>query len=72
MYKVNFIHKFVLLMWKNWVLVKRHKIQTIVEILSPVLVFSIINLVRIYTTTEVFLKPFDYDEMPLINKEINL
>src|SRR5438874_1382279 len=33
--------KFLLLFWKNWILQKRHKIQTIVELLIPV-IFSLI------------------------------
>lgn len=38
--------KFSLLMWKNWILQWRHKIQTIVEILVPVLFSSLLVLMR--------------------------
>ncbi|XP_035906185.1 ATP-binding cassette sub-family A member 3-like [Anopheles stephensi] len=38
--------KFVLLLWKNWILQKRHYIQTLFEILIPVLCCSILLLVR--------------------------
>jgi ATP-binding cassette subfamily A (ABC1) protein 3 len=38
--------KFVLLMWKNWTLQRRHPIQTAVEILAPVLLASLLVLIR--------------------------
>uniref|UniRef100_A0AAG5D3R1 ABC transporter domain-containing protein n=1 Tax=Anopheles atroparvus TaxID=41427 RepID=A0AAG5D3R1_ANOAO len=38
--------KFVLLLWKNWILQKRHYIQTLFEVLIPVLCCSILLLVR--------------------------
>lgn len=39
-------HKFKLLMWKNWLLQKRHRTQTIVEILAPVLFASLLVIIR--------------------------
>lgn len=39
-------HKFKLLMWKNWLLQKRHRTQTIIEILAPVLFASLLVLIR--------------------------
>ncbi|XP_053672341.1 phospholipid-transporting ATPase ABCA3-like [Anopheles nili] len=38
--------KFVLLLWKNWILQKRHIVQTLFEVLVPVLCCSILLLVR--------------------------
>ncbi|XP_069685343.1 phospholipid-transporting ATPase ABCA3-like isoform X4 [Periplaneta americana] len=38
--------KFRLLMWKNWTLQRRHPIQTAVEILAPVLLASLLVLIR--------------------------
>jgi ATP-binding cassette subfamily A (ABC1) protein 3 len=38
--------KFVLLTWKNWTLQRRHPIQTAVEILAPVLLASLLVLIR--------------------------
>ncbi|KFB48612.1 AGAP006380-PA-like protein [Anopheles sinensis] len=38
--------KFVLLLWKNWILQKRHYVQTLFEVLIPVLCCSILLLVR--------------------------
>jgi hypothetical protein len=38
--------KFTLLMWKNWTLQRRHPIQTAVEILAPVVLASLLVLIR--------------------------
>lgn len=38
--------KFRLLMWKNWLLQYRHKIQMIVEILVPVLFNALLVIIR--------------------------
>ncbi|KAL1395380.1 hypothetical protein pipiens_011301, partial [Culex pipiens pipiens] len=38
--------KFLLLLWKNWTIQKRHKCQTLFEVLIPVLCFSIVLLIR--------------------------
>uniref|UniRef100_A0A8D8MPF5 ATP-binding cassette sub-family A member 3 n=2 Tax=Culex pipiens TaxID=7175 RepID=A0A8D8MPF5_CULPI len=38
--------KFVLLLWKNWIIQKRHYIQTFFEIVVPVLCCSILLLLR--------------------------
>ncbi|XP_055535484.1 phospholipid-transporting ATPase ABCA3-like [Wyeomyia smithii] len=38
--------KFLLLLWKNWIIQKRHYIQTIFEILIPVLCCSILLITR--------------------------
>lgn len=38
--------KFTLLMWKNWILQWRHKLQTVIEILVPVVFSSLLVLIR--------------------------
>lgn len=38
--------KFKLLIWKNFVLQKRHKLQTVIEILAPVVFATLMVLVR--------------------------
>ncbi|XP_077296644.1 phospholipid-transporting ATPase ABCA3-like [Arctopsyche grandis] len=38
--------KFKLLIWKNFVLQKRHKLQTVIEILAPVIFVTLLVLVR--------------------------
>lgn len=56
--------KFRLLMWKNFLLQYRHKIQTFVEIMVPVLFSVILVLIRSIVSPDVFpentyYKPFD-------------
>lgn len=38
--------KFRLLMWKNWLLQKRNKIQTIAELLIPIILVVILVIIR--------------------------
>ncbi len=38
--------KFRLLMWKNWLLQYRHKTQTIVQLLVPVVFSALLVLIR--------------------------
>lgn len=42
----NNFNKFQLLMWKNFLLQWRHKVQTIIEIMVPVLFSVILILIR--------------------------
>lgn len=39
-------NKFRLLMWKNWLIQWRHKVQTIVELLMPVLCTGVLVMLR--------------------------
>uniref|UniRef100_A0A182NIG1 ABC transporter domain-containing protein n=1 Tax=Anopheles dirus TaxID=7168 RepID=A0A182NIG1_9DIPT len=60
--------KFVLLLWKNWILQKRHYIQTLFEILIPVLCCSILLLVRglvdpEYVDKNTVFKPLETDRL---------
>ncbi|XP_040176029.1 ATP-binding cassette sub-family A member 3-like [Anopheles arabiensis] len=65
--------KFVLLLWKNWILQKRHYIQTLFEILIPVLCCSILLLVRglvdpeFIDSNSVF-KPLETDRLTHLEK----
>jgi ATP-binding cassette subfamily A (ABC1) protein 3 len=59
--------KFVLLMWKNWTLQRRHPIQTAVEILAPVLLASLLVLIRSLVSPDNFdtvttFKPFSVED----------
>jgi ATP-binding cassette subfamily A (ABC1) protein 3 len=59
--------KFILLMWKNWTLQRRHPIQTAVEILAPVLLASLLVLIRSLVAPDNFdtvttYKPFSVED----------
>jgi hypothetical protein len=54
-------------MWKNWTLQRRHPIQTLVEILSPVLLASLLVLIRslvspVYIDNVTSFTPFSAEE----------
>lgn len=57
--------KFKLLMWKNWLLQWRHKIQTIFEILIPVLFSALLVLIRSLVTPDIFPERFVYPPLGL-------
>ncbi|KAI9562460.1 hypothetical protein GHT06_009893 [Daphnia sinensis] len=46
--------RFKLLLWKNWVIQKRHKIQTLVEIALPVFFASLLVIIRDLAPADVF------------------
>lgn len=46
--------KFLLLLWKNWLIQIRHPVQTIFEVLVPVLVCALVVLIRGYVNTNEF------------------
>ena len=46
--------KFQLLLWKNWVVQKRHKVQTLVEIALPVFFAALLVLIRDLAPADVF------------------
>lgn len=63
--------KFRLLMWKNFMLQWRHKLQTVIEILIPVLFSALLVLIRSLVTPDVF--PDDRTYPPLkINSLTNI
>lgn len=56
-------NKFQLLLWKNWTIQKRHYIQTLFEILIPVLCCSMLILVRGLVDPEMVDQPTVYHPM---------
>lgn len=46
--------RFKLLLWKNWVIQKRHKIQTLVEVALPVFFASLLVIIRDLAPADVF------------------
>lgn len=46
--------RFKLLLWKNWVVQKRHKIQTLVEIALPVFFACLLVIIRDLAPSDVF------------------
>lgn len=69
--QVNHWDKFVLLMWKNWLLVRRLKVQTTLEIIIPVIFSALLVLIRGLSDPDVFPEPFDYDSLPLVDSNWN-
>nr|XP_022911287.1 ATP-binding cassette sub-family A member 3-like [Onthophagus taurus]XP_022911294.1 ATP-binding cassette sub-family A member 3-like [Onthophagus taurus] len=64
--------KFLLLSWKNWLLQWRHPIQTLIEILAPVLFAALLVLIRSLVDPEEE-QSVTYDEFsPVINPTINI
>lgn len=59
--------KFVLLSWKNWIIQLRHPIQTIFEVLVPVLVCSLLILIRGLTEVKDFPNEFRYPSQSVSN-----
>jgi ATP-binding cassette subfamily A (ABC1) protein 3 len=57
--------KFKLLMWKNWLLQWRHKIQSLIEILIPVLFSALLVLIRSLVTPDIFPERFIYSPLGL-------
>ncbi|XP_055711669.1 phospholipid-transporting ATPase ABCA3 isoform X3 [Phlebotomus papatasi] len=57
--------KFSLLMWKNMLLMWRHKFNTILEILLPVLMASLLVVIRSLSEPETYPEPLRYQKLPL-------
>ncbi|XP_053689795.1 phospholipid-transporting ATPase ABCA3-like [Sabethes cyaneus] len=55
--------KFKLLLWKNWIIQKRHYVQTIFEIMIPVLACSLLILVRGLVNPSTYSKPVIFDSL---------
>lgn len=67
---VGTFEKFRLLMWKNILIQRRHKVQTFIQILMPILFISILILIRSLVEPEVvsknsFYSPFDINNITL-------
>ncbi|XP_037074307.1 ATP-binding cassette sub-family A member 3-like [Pollicipes pollicipes] len=61
--------KFRLLMWKNWTLQKRHKVQTVMELLLPLIFTSLLVLIRSLTDATNYpdptlYQPYSVDKLP--------
>lgn len=61
--------KFLLLSWKNWIIQLRHPIQTLFEVLVPVLVCALLILIRGLVEVEEF--PDDLKFNPLLASNIS-
>lgn len=46
--------KFVLLMWKNWLLQWRHKLQLVMQILVPIILIALLALISLVANPKVF------------------
>ncbi|GAB0097260.1 ATP-binding cassette sub-family A member 3 [Sergentomyia squamirostris] len=57
--------KFSLLMWKNFLLVWRHKFTSLLEILIPVLMCSLLVIIRSLSEPESYPDPLRYRQLPL-------
>uniref|UniRef100_A0A182SA26 ABC transporter domain-containing protein n=1 Tax=Anopheles maculatus TaxID=74869 RepID=A0A182SA26_9DIPT len=55
--------KFVLLLWKNWIIQKRHYVQTVFEVTIPVLACSLLILVRGLVTPTVYTEPTTFGSL---------
>jgi ATP-binding cassette subfamily A (ABC1) protein 3 len=51
------LKKFGLLLWKNWILQQRHKVQTLVEILVPLLFTAVLVGIRNIVSSDVISQP---------------
>ncbi|XP_058124970.1 phospholipid-transporting ATPase ABCA3-like [Anopheles ziemanni] len=58
-------NKFVLLLWKNWIIQKRHYIQTLFEILIPVLCCAMLIIVRGLVDPEQVLEPTIFERLSI-------
>lgn len=54
-----------MLMWKNWLIQWRHKVQTIVEILMPVLCTSILIVLRALVEVREFPESHLFGPVPI-------
>lgn len=61
------LHRFGLLVWKNYKLQLRHKIQTVTEVVLPLLFTVVLVIVRIIIPFTHVTEPTIYAPMPLEN-----
>ncbi|XP_042876783.1 phospholipid-transporting ATPase ABCA3-like isoform X3 [Penaeus japonicus] len=62
--------KFWLLLWKNWLLQRRKKFQTVIEVVLPVVFCMLLVVIRDLAPSDnfpepTFFKPFSIDELPV-------
>lgn len=60
--------KFLLLSWKNWIIQLRHPIQTLFEVLVPVLICALLILVRGLVVVNEF--PDDFRYHPILTSHM--
>jgi ATP-binding cassette, subfamily A (ABC1), member 3 len=53
--------KFLLLSWKNWIIQLRHPVQTIFEVLVPIIVCSLIIVIRGLVDISEYTEDFRYE-----------
>lgn len=53
--------KFLLLSWKNWIIQRRHPVQTLFEVLVPVLVCALLILIRGLVVVNEYTDDFRYN-----------
>lgn len=63
----SYWNKFVLLMWKNVLLLRRHKLQTFLEIITPVIFSGLLVMIRILVQPEIITESTRYHEITLNN-----
>jgi hypothetical protein len=59
--------KFCLLMWKNWLLQIRYKLQTVCEILIPVAFSGLLVMIRSLVEPTVYANDFIYEALRVDN-----
>ncbi|XP_050097899.1 phospholipid-transporting ATPase ABCA3-like [Anopheles aquasalis] len=59
--------KFVLLLWKNWIIQKRHYMQTLFEIVIPVVACSMLIMVRGLNTPKHYTKATVHEPLNLLS-----
>lgn len=57
--------KFRLLMWKNWLLQWRHKLQAVIELFVPVVFSALLVLLRSLVDPELFPNETIYPPLPI-------
>ncbi|XP_058116458.1 phospholipid-transporting ATPase ABCA3-like [Anopheles ziemanni] len=55
--------KFILLLWKNWIIQKRHYVQTLFEILIPVIACVVLIVVRGLVDADVYDEPTTWNPL---------
>jgi len=59
--------KFGLLLWKNWILQQRHKLQTVIEILVPLLFTAVLVGIRDIVSSDIYTEPSYFPPFDVAN-----
>ncbi|XP_053679934.1 phospholipid-transporting ATPase ABCA3-like [Anopheles nili] len=57
--------KFILLLWKNWIIQKRHYVQTLFEILIPAIACAVLIVVRGLVDADVYDEPTTWNPLEI-------